>query len=354
MHLKHKMAAAIVAVLAMAASSTVGAAPHTPAKVGYTRTQQGLIADPGDCDPFADWDSETGGESDGDNGTTNNLLPGLSGPSARGHHAASTAAQVIGTTPEAIRHNFTGVVTRNLANAGTASRVARLSDKELHAIARHAAQGTPAERAGLLKLFATRLDATALVRIARAFGRAPTEAAVHAYADKPTRDAFDRDVAGLMASDPEEDEGGSGGTTTPYPSPSPPRPTVDMTLEEIYLEYRTAPVGSLSPSGALAETSQFAGVRLSAAYGAGYAVGSGISWLIQNYAPDLNDAIGETIASMIENFWEASSDVEQGHFEAAFDQLFGFPVTSSSDPWGDWDIDMPMVDYYQYSDTCGY
>lgn len=344
MHLKQKMAAAIVAALAMVASSGVDAAPRTPAKAGHI-LHQGLIASPSDCDPFSDWDDQT-----------NNLLPGLSlsGASTGGHRAMpGEAAQVIGTTPEAIHRNFMKVVTDNLANAGTASRVARLSDKELGAIARHAAQGAPAERAGLLKLFATRLDARALVRIARAFGRAPTAAAVHAYAEKATRATFDRDVAGFRAPPPDEG-GGTGGATTPYPSPSPPRPTVDMTLEEIYLEYRTAPVGSLSPAGSLAETAQFAGLRLSGAWGTGYAVGTGISWLIQNYAPNLDDAIGGTIATMIDDFWEASGELQQGHFEAAFDELFGFAVTNSSDPWGDWDVDAPMVDYYNSTDSCGY
>ena len=127
-----------------------------------------------------------------------------------------------------------------------------------------------------------------------------------------------------------------------------------MTLEEIYLEYRTAPVGSLSPAGALSETAQFAGVRLSGAFGTGYTIGSGISWLIEHFAPNLNDAIGDTIASMIENFWDASGEVEEGHYEAAFDDLFGFPVTSSSDPWGDWDISDPMMYYYQTTNSCGF
>lgn len=344
MHLKQKTGMAIAAALAIAASSGVHAAPGTGSTMmdGHN-ANQGLQAPPGSsyCDPFADWDS----------GTTNKLLSGSRPMPASGRMAAGkAAAQVIGTTPEAIQRNFIGVIAGNLSNAGTGGRIARLSDRELAAIATHAAQGVPAERAGLLKLFATRLDAAALVRVARAFGRAPVDAAVHAYSDRAVRDAYDSGVAGLISS-PDED-GGGGGTT--YPSPSPPRPTVDMTLEEIYLEYRTAPVGSLSPAGALAETAQFAGIRLSAAYWAGSEIGTGISWLIQHYAPQLDNTIGATIASMIDNFWAASSEVEQGHFEAAFDELFGFPVTRSSDPWGDWDITEPMVFYYQQSDTCGW
>lgn len=353
MHLKHKMATAILAALAMAASSAADAAPRPvhathAGHEAHRDTSQGLMAAP-DCDPFSDWDSDLG--------TTNDLLPDQPASSTHGRGATmrGAAAQAIGTTPEAIHRNFLKVVTRNLANAGTATRVARLSDRELAAIARHAAQGAPAERAGLLKLFATRLDARALARIARAFGRAPTQAAVRAYAGKATRDAFDGEIAGIMAS-PDDDGGGGGdaGGTTSYPTPSPPRPTVDMTLEEIYLEYRTAPIGSLSPAGALAETAQFAGMRLTLAYATGYWIGTQISTLIQFFAPDLDNAIGATIGTMIDDFWAASSEVEQGHFEAAFDDLFGFPVTNSSDPWGDWDIAAPMVEYYQYTDSCVY
>jgi hypothetical protein len=127
-----------------------------------------------------------------------------------------------------------------------------------------------------------------------------------------------------------------------------------MTLEEIYLEFRTAPVGSLSPAGALAETAQFAGMRLSAAGWAGTQIGGAISWLIQNYAPELDNAIGATIATMFDNFWLATDEVQQGHYEAAFDDLFGFPVTWSSNPWGDWDITTPMVFYYQATGSCGW
>jgi hypothetical protein len=346
MHLKHKTAAAILAVLAMAASSAADAAPRPDhaAHIGHAHrgTSEGMIASP-DCDPFADWDDET-----------HSLLPGTPQPPIAWHMPRAdigSAARVIGTTPEAIHRNFLGVVTQNLANAGTASRVARLSDRELAAIAQHAAQGTPAERAGLLKLFAQRLDGGSLVRIARAFGRAPTEAAVHAYAGRATRDAFDGQIAGFMAPPP-EGGGGSGGTS--YPPPSPPRPTIDMTLREIYLEYRTAPIGSLSPSASLAETSMFAGRYLSPAAGAGVFIGTVIHELITEFAPSLDDTIGGTIAGMIDDFWEASGQAEEGHFEAAFDSLFGFPVSGSSDPWGDWDNSSPLMIYYQSRGTCGW
>lgn len=346
MHPKHKMAMALAAAfVAMAASPALQAAPNARPGLGQHARQGVEASTSSTCDPFADWDWEYEG-SGGGNASSHLrasahgfVLPQL---------PAGSAAQVIGTTPDAIERNFVGVVARNLADAGTASRIARLSDRELGAIARHAARAAPSDRAALLKVFATRLDAPALVRVARAFGRAPVDAAVRAYAAPAMRAAFAAGIAGLEAPPPE------GGDGNPYPSPSPPRPTIDMTLEEIYLEFRTAPIGSLSPSASLAETTMFAGKYLSWSFGVGAAVGTGISWLIQNFAPDLDNAIGATVAGMIDDFWAATGEVQQGHFEAAFDELFGFQVTWSSNPFGDWDISTPMVDYYTTTGICGF
>lgn len=351
MHFKHRMAMAVtVALAAVAASPAIHAAPHAqraqPAP-GWHATQ-GLqeSSGGGGCDPFSDWDWDwayyngtplIGGPAAG--------APPTSRWSAAGRASATgAAARVIGTAPEAIERNFIGVVTRNLANAGMAGRIARLSDRELDGIARHAAHGAPSDRAALLKLFATRLDGASLVRVAHAFGRAPVEAAVRTYADPATRAAFAIGIAGLAPPPP---EGGGGGSSYP-------RPNLNMTLEEIYLEFRTAPVGSLTPSAALAETAMYAGTWLYASYKVGQVVGNELHQLILTYDPSLDGAIGATIGSMIENFWMATGAVEQGHYEAAFDDLFGFSVTWSSDPFGDWDISTPMVEYYQSSGTCGF
>ena len=127
-----------------------------------------------------------------------------------------------------------------------------------------------------------------------------------------------------------------------------------MTLEEIYLEFRTAPVGSLTPSAALAETAMYAGTWLYASWTIGSWIGNGLHQLIETYDPTLDETIGDTIGSMIDNFWMASDSVQQGHYEAAFDELFGFSLTWGSNPFGDWDISAPMVDYYQSSGTCGF
>ncbi|HEU4991329.1 MAG TPA: hypothetical protein VFT52_02420 [Luteimonas sp.] len=343
MHLKHKTAVALLATLALAVPGGAHAATRTP-RIAHAPVQ-GMVASPDTCDPFSDWDDDVG---NGDDGTTNKLLPGLLRLGGEGHGSPTgNAAQVIGTTPAEIEHRFVRVVTANLANAGTASRIARLSDKELGAIAWHAGQGAATDRAQLLKLFATRLDAASLVRVAHAFGRAPVQAAVHAYASPEIRAAFDAEAAGFAP--PPEGGGGGGGGGGSYP-----RPNLNMTLEEIYLEFRTAPVGSLSPAASLAETSMYAGGWLYLAYKTGDKVGTEIHELIETYDPRADATLGEIIGSMVENFWLATDAVEQGHYEAAFDDLFGFPVTNSSDPWGDWDVSDLMIDYYNWSETCGY
>lgn len=349
MHLKHKMALALVAAFSsLGASPALHATRHVAEPARHAPAHESLQDDGtgsgSTCDPFADWNWQFPGSGEGasDSGE-------LRAPDSRWGltrlPSESAAAQVIGTTPEAIARNFTSVITRNLGNSGTASRISRLSDHELEAIADFVGRGSAAERAGLLKLLATRLDARALGRVARAFGRAPVQAAVAAYASPETRRQFSR------MSVLDSGEGGGGG---PYPSPSPPRPTIDMTLREICLEYRTAPIGSLSPQASLAETSMFSARYLGPAASTGLAIGTGIHLLIEEFAPSIDDAIGGTIGAMIENFWQASGQVAQGHFEAAFDSLFGFPLTWSSDPYGDWDVSAPMMFYYQSTSTCGW
>ncbi len=350
MHLKHKMALALVAAFsALGASPALHATQRIGAPTPHASTHASLQDDGtgsgSACDPFADWDWQSSGSGEGKSDSDDLRAP-LPRAGASRLASDSAAAQVIGTTPENIARNFTSVITRNLANGGTASRIARLSDHELEAIADIVERGSPPDRATLLKLLATRLDARALRRVARAFGRAPVQAAVAAYASPDTRREFAR--LSVLGS------GGEGGGGNPYPSPSPPRPTIDMTLREIYLEYRTAPIGSLSPQASLAETSMFSARYLGPAASTGLAIGTGIHLLIEEFAPSIDDAIGGTIGAMIENFWQASGQVAQGHFEAAFDSLFGFPLTWSSDPYGDWDVSAPMMYYYQSTSTCGW
>jgi hypothetical protein len=118
-----------------------------------------------------------------------------------------------------------------------------------------------------------------------------------------------------------------------------PSVNIDMTLEEIYLEYRTAPFGSLSPAAALWETTAFAGKNVTIAAGAGYAIGTEIHNLIETYDPSLNDAIGGTLDIMLEHLMEAKTAAEQQQWIDAIKALFGVHddgTTRRDQPKGRW------------------
>jgi hypothetical protein len=86
---------------------------------------------------------------------------------------------------------------------------------------------------------------------------------------------------------------------------------LNMTPYEIYLDFRTAPVGALAVNGALYETSTVLSSTLLPAYGTGYAIGTYVVGpLIETYSPSLYDAIGGTIAQIVENLsvtWSESA-----------------------------------------------
>ncbi|WP_207184678.1 hypothetical protein, partial [Rubrivivax gelatinosus] len=84
-------------------------------------------------------------------------------------------------------------------------------------------------------------------------------------------------------------------------------PYLDMTPYEIYLSFRTAPIGSLSVSGSLYESSMLISRELAVAFGIGYAVGSFIAPLIETYAPSLWDSIGGAIYGIVESISSATN-----------------------------------------------
>lgn len=91
-----------------------------------------------------------------------------------------------------------------------------------------------------------------------------------------------------------------------------PAPTVDMTLRQIYLDFRTAPVGSLSAKAALYETASFAGTRLLGAFSAGYTVGTGINYLWATYAPDSYAASSDLLGRSVDAFASRVSSLFNG------------------------------------------
>ncbi|WP_147293168.1 hypothetical protein [Dyella monticola] len=125
-----------------------------------------------------------------------------------------------------------------------------------------------------------------------------------------------------------------------------PAPNIDMTLYDIYLEFRTAPIGNLSVKSAIAETGLFSASRLLPAYGTGALIGAGINSLIDTYDPALGDAIGGTIAGMVDATNQSWSEIKQGQYQASFDALFGYPISGSGNPSGDFGEFEPMEVYW--------
>jgi len=241
-------------------------------------------------------------------------------------------ARTLGTTPEEIHAKFASVVEANFANGSSSLILSRLSDKELAGIARVYKQSNAGRPPKLLDIMASRLSAKELVRVAGTFGVSDVSAAVQRSASPSVATLYTARVATGEVKIP----------TTIMPM-SGPAPTRYMTLEEIYLEFRTAPVGSLGAGAALSETIIYAGGQVAAAAGIGWEIGTQVGSLIQEYDPAAWDAIGGTTAGVVERVQNAansitnSTGVQRGINEHAADGMFQYPVSSSNDPYGDWD-----------------
>lgn len=220
--------------------------------------------------------------------------------------------------------------------------ISRLSDKELADIAHIYGLANSNTNNALLATLAKRLSDKSLLRVAATFGVEQTRQAVVRYAAPDVKTSFLQNVA-FVKSVP---------SSITYSPMAGPAPNLDMTLRQIYLEFRLETVGGLSASASLSETAMYADGPLGWSAGAGTAVGYGINYLIETYDPSLSDAIGGTIAGMWDASKNAGSEVQKGHYQSAFDDLFGYPVSNSSDPWGDGDLADPMMDYYEGGGGC--
>lgn len=256
-----------------------------------------------------------------------------------------TRAPQLGATPDEIHANFAGIIEGNFQNGSAEHVLNNLSDRELGDLAGLYSTRTQGKIQPLLKILAQRLSDQALVRVVKVFGTEPVQKAVEAYATPHVRNSFNAKIVTL------------GLTTETLSAPDSalpmqgPAPTVDMTIPEIYLEFRTAPIGSLNPTAAISETGIFAASRLVPAYYVGTAIGSGISYLIDTYDPALSDAIGGTVAGMVDATNQSWTELKQGQYQASFDALFGYPISNSGNPSGDFDEFAPM-DFYWGSMGC--
>jgi len=204
-------------------------------------------------------------------------------------YADDAASQAIGRTPERIQTNFQGVIANNIGQ--WPQHVSKLSKDEI------AALGSICQE-DLSKPIGT---------------YAPSQLAAY----RSARSKF-----------------------------SQPETTSANTLEEIYLDFRTAPVGVRSPGAALYETTVFASTNL----GVNDAMTDGIAQLVQKYAPSLLahpagvPSAADGIARLmhyVANATSQSNQVAADHWKVALaDHMFRVKSSDFEDSGhiGDWSL----------------
>jgi hypothetical protein len=253
------------------------------------------------------------------------------------------------------------VIEQNIARFGDrrlSSLLANLSEDELQllSVIYMRAVANYGIHPNLLEMLAARLSPAELGRISRHFGFAPVYEALVRRAPQKSVEFERHSNPGFLAPGP----------WSPVPVPASQRnvkfivdeggpshfkrtsPTIHYTLYEIYLSYRTAPVGALGVNGALFETALFASSRLSLAYGAGHAIGTGLSYLIQTYAPALHNSIGSTIYNVVDwisSAWSTNNIYQIGYQQQNSSGVFQlgstgyfFPASSDFDITYEWNF----------------
>lgn len=242
---------------------------------------------------------------------------------------------VFGSTQKEVDARFAATIEANFNQASAEHTIEHLSDRELTDLASMYQSKAGTGNSRLLSILAARLSDQALLRVASAFGKDAVRQAVLLNAAPAVKASV---LAKFEAVTPMQ---------MPLPPPGPPSTNWTNTLREIYLDYRTSPALNLSTAESLSATSLYTAGAVYGAWQAGWAIGTGLNSLIETYDPSLGDAIGGTVAGMLNAGQQAAYQLGQGHFQSAFDSLFDYPITNSSNPSGPNGLTDPMVQYYQ-------
>lgn len=262
--------------------------------------------------------------------------------------------------PHAIHANFAQIVEQNFArldSPGASKLVDNLSNRELHDLAQlyvNAVADT-GRQARLLDVLAWRLDATRLTRLSKHFGYADVDAAIVRSApskesafSQSSSAAYVAPVAGTLV----VGAAASGGGAVAMAGIG---QYLDMTPYEIYLDFRTAPVGALSVQGALYETGTVMYQGAFVAFVGGYLVGTEFADLCQTYDLPLWDAISNIVGVTMEAITNAVTPVTLG---SALKNTVGiYGVTSSqyssfSNLSGDYEETEDWTTYYGGGGGC--
>jgi hypothetical protein len=234
--------------------------------------------------------------------------------------------------------HFAFIIERNFARSSQAELTALMNDlteAEISDLAQlYVNSASTSNRAGrLLDIFALRLSERELARVARHFGFAQTYeklvllapgkaqpflqlADVNARGPFPGESAFGparrhTPLAHSGGAATLTDVGG-GAAMVPVAGASPHLITglgqwLNHTPYEIYLSFRTAPIGALSVRGALWETTAILSRAFVPSFGTGYAVGTYIVLpLVQQYAPSIYNQIGASVGWIVDRLGPAS------------------------------------------------
>lgn len=209
------------------------------------------------------------------------------------YHALPKGSLPQGKTAAQVKANFGPIINANFAAANINTVFSRMTDPELAALSKvylHQV-GTLAP---LAKVAAQHLTAPNLVRFAGAAGSQVVGLAVSSYAPTAIESVYYRlnpHMAIAMS------------VAAKGVSVAPASPSLGMTLEEIYLEYRTSAY-AMEALEALYATSLYASAALSTSAAGGYAIGNGILWvgdqLDPNFSTDLSSFLGANIATTID------------------------------------------------------
>jgi len=247
-----------------------------------------------------------------------------------------------------LREAIPTVIERNFArldSAGVAVLLGGFSRGELHLLANTYANALGGSRPGrLLDVLAMRMGGKELAQLSPFFGFSPVYEASWRSAPEKTQEFLEHANPNDVAPVPEAVYSPiknvryvTGGRFIKTFTPN-----LDMTLRQIYTGFRTSVVGGLSVKAALYETTVYASKPLQFAFYGGLAVGTGISMLMQEFAPSLHTSIGAGIYTIVETLTNTStySNLIAGAAQAECATYFsmGSVATTIAETGGDYGV----------------